>query len=190
MHRALTSSSGRRAVAGMFVGGSAFLRGGSTTGSASGSTVLGRTSSSSFPLPRAYTTLVCDMQEGFKPLIYAWPGIVNRITLLLKCSRLLGLPIVVSEHNPSKLGATVSDIPIDRQHDFVIDKMKFSMCTPAFMDHLQKNCDDKKVILCGIETHICVYQTALELLKDGYHVYIPCDAVSNQRCRLLYISIG
>jgi hypothetical protein len=60
---------------------------------------------------------------------------------------------MLSEHNPTKLGYTVQELAIDRNNDYVYDKMKFSMCTPEFMDHLAKTCKDKKVAMLHFGLH-------------------------------------
>jgi len=97
----------------------------------------------------------------------------------------MGIPKIVSEQYPQALGVTVPELtsflPNDKPDDYYIyPKKKFSMLVPECLSKLEVY-NRKQVLLCGIEAHVCVSQTALDLLENGYEVHVICDAVSSQR---------
>jgi len=95
----------------------------------------------------------------------------------LKAATILKIPVIVTEQNPRALGATVNELNItDNLH--VYSKMKFSACIPEVLA-LLKELKIKSVVLFGIESHVCVLQTALELRTLNYDVHVLADAVSS-----------
>ncbi|KAI8343285.1 Isochorismatase-like protein [Chlamydoabsidia padenii] len=95
----------------------------------------------------------------------------------IKASKLLDFPVVVTEHYPKGLGATVAELDISDAALF-LSKTKFSMYIPEVQQFLQKH-NIKSVLLLGIESHVCVLQTALDLLDNNYDVHILADGVSS-----------
>jgi nicotinamidase-related amidase len=91
--------------------------------------------------------------------------------------------VVVTTQYGSRLGSTVSEISKnleDTKEVKIFDKMKFSMMVPEVERHLTTSMPQRKsVLLCGIETHVCVLQTCLDLLDKGYDVHVVSDAVSS-----------
>ncbi|KIZ03005.1 Isochorismatase domain-containing protein 2 [Monoraphidium neglectum] len=117
---------------------------------------------------------VCDIQERFRPIISGFPAI--------RGAGVLGLPVVVTEQYPERLGATVSELKeVLPEAAPVLAKTLFSMVTPAMEDFLSQNSAIRQVIICGIETHVCVMQTSLDLLDRGYEVHVLVDGASSQR---------
>jgi isochorismate hydrolase len=96
---------------------------------------------------------------------------------MLKAGTILDLPIIFTEQNPKALGATVSELSFTGS-PHVFSKMKFSAYVPEVKELLEK-LKVKSVVLFGIESHICVLQTALELETDKYDVHVLADAVSS-----------
>eukprot|EP01102_Stenamoeba_stenopodia_P017997 TRINITY_DN653_c0_g2_i1.p1 TRINITY_DN653_c0_g2~~TRINITY_DN653_c0_g2_i1.p1 ORF type:complete len:166 (-),score=29.15 TRINITY_DN653_c0_g2_i1:55-552(-) len=95
----------------------------------------------------------------------------------------LKVPVIVTEQNPKALGTTVPEIDISKARTF--SKMKFSMLEPEVEEYLKslrgpENEPIKSVVLFGIESHVCVLQTALELLQKGYNVHVLADGVSSR----------
>lgn len=91
----------------------------------------------------------------------------------------LGVPVIVTEQIPEKLGPTREEFQ-EFIKEPVISKTSFGCCgEQKFFQTLEKT-GRKQVILCGIETHVCVYQTAMELLATGHKVYVIADAVSSR----------
>lgn len=98
---------------------------------------------------------------------------------LLQGMKALDVPVIVTEQLPEKLGPTREEF-----QEFIdsppIAKSSFGCCgEPEFFQTLEKT-GRKQVILCGIESHVCVYQTAIELQATGHKVYVVCDAVSSR----------
>ena len=129
---------------------------------------------------------VCDIQELFRPLIYRSATVIDRTVLLTKTSRALDMPVVVTRQYPKVFGETCREIQneLDKfeDKDLITDvaKTQFSMLTPDVLTRMDNS--RKSVILCGIEAHVCVLQTALDLLENGKDVFVVCDSTSSQKC--------
>jgi nicotinamidase-related amidase len=99
---------------------------------------------------------------------------------LIRACRILAVPVIVTEQAPDKIGATVPEIAQHLGGVKPIPKKSFScfLCEP-FAAEL-KSYKRKQVIVCGIESHVCVYQTTADLLDNGYSVSVAADAVSSR----------
>eukprot|EP00128_Syssomonas_multiformis_P009908 Colp12_sorted_trinity150504_noHs@7836 len=130
--------------------------------------------------------LLCDMQEIFRKPIQNFAEIVEQQKKLLQAANIFKIPVLGTEQVPAKLGATIKDLDITGVKMFA--KTKFSMLEPEVMNEL-KSTKAESIVLFGIEAHVCVQQTALELLEHGYDVHLVADAVSSrtQTDRLLAI---
>jgi nicotinamidase-related amidase len=116
--------------------------------------------------------LVVDLQERFRDLIHGMPGIVANSSRLIRFCRQLDIPIRITEQYPQRLGRTIPEIQglVDSAP---AEKLRFSCHGATALDRQQW-------IVCGIETHVCVYQTVRDLLADGRQVAVAVDAVSSQ----------
>lgn len=132
---------------------------------------------------------VCDLQESFRSRIPDFSGVVEATRIMIEACTHLGVrAVVVSEQYPVGLGRTVHEI-VDAADSaesgavLVVPKTSFSMCgVPAVMEHARRRVGKlKHVILCGIEAHACIYQTARDLIAQGLLVTILVDAVASQR---------
>jgi hypothetical protein len=104
----------------------------------------------------------------------------ENLVRLIRGTNLLEVPVIWTEQVPEKLGATTAVVRNELAAQTPIAKSAFScMGEPAFVDRLEA-LGRRTVILCGIETHVCVYQTALDLLECGYRVEVVTDAVSSR----------
>lgn len=125
--------------------------------------------------------LVIDVQGNLLPRMHEHQRLLSNIERLLKILPLLDVPLVWSEQAPEKIGHTVEPLAgLLSAHTKPIAKRTFSCyaCPP-----LRKHIDALRrpqVLVCGIEAHVCVYQTARDLHKHGYHVHIIADAVSSR----------
>jgi len=122
---------------------------------------------------------VCDIQEVFREKIVAMPSVIHGANYLIRVCKELNIPIVLSEQMPEKLGPTVSEIK-KGELKLVYSKSKFSMLTNQVEEFLQQF-KPRTVFLVGIEAHVCILQTSLELLSRGIKVYVVVDAVSSQK---------
>ena len=126
---------------------------------------------------------VCDIQERFRPAITGFDQVIDTSRRMIRAAEALELPLVcVTEQYPQKLGSTVPEIAeVMPQHTPVFAKTKFSMMIPDVVQLLESKSEVKKVLLAGIETHVCILQTALDLVERDYEVHVLVDGVSSQR---------
>jgi len=128
--------------------------------------------------PVTSALLVCDMQEKFRSMIQFFPEIVTVSRRLLDAAKILDMKVVATEQYPQGLGHTVPELGLDSYKVPIFDKTKFSMCLPPVLEKLGPSVTN--VILVGIEAHVCIYQTALDLLEKGITVHVVADAVSSR----------
>ncbi len=122
--------------------------------------------------------LVVDVQEKLVATIRGAARIIWNVRRLIDGAEVLGLPIVASEQYPQGLGPTVPELAPRLQHRPA--KLAFSCRELAelFADLRQRNLE--KLLVCGLETHVCIQQTVLDLLADGWRVYVAVDAVGSR----------
>ncbi|KAH3877070.1 isochorismatase domain-containing protein 2-like [Dreissena polymorpha] len=121
---------------------------------------------------------LCDMQEKFRKTISYYPQIISVSGRMLEAAKILKLPVVVTEQYPKGLGPTVSELDVSKYP--VFPKMKFSMMIPEVETHMKQYPDVKNILLCGIEGHVCVQSTVMDLREHGYEVNVIVDAVSSR----------
>jgi nicotinamidase-related amidase len=122
--------------------------------------------------------LVIDVQEKLMAKIPQADALVRNIGFLIDGARALGVPVQATEQYPKGLGPTLPELA--RRLPERPDKVAFSCCAiPAVVDGFQRAARPK-VVLAGIETHVCVLQTALDMLARSFRVYIPVDAVASR----------
>jgi nicotinamidase-related amidase len=115
---------------------------------------------------------------------------LNAAAKLIRGCRILGVPILVTQQYTKGLGPTVPIITQALTEDIQdaaaggfdpVEKTSFSTWgEPVFVQRLKES-KKSQVILCGVETHVCVLQTALDLLREGYGVFLPLDAISSRK---------
>ena len=123
--------------------------------------------------------LVIDLQEKLLPAISEHAVLTWNASRLMLAAETLAVPSVVTEQYPEKLGATVSlgDYGMVRE---AISKRMFSCRECGVALHQAKKDSRHQVVLCGIETHVCVLQTALDLLADDWQVFVVADGVGSR----------
>jgi nicotinamidase-related amidase len=123
--------------------------------------------------------VVVDVQEAFRPAVLDFEQVARNVAILARAARILELPTLVTEQYPKGLGHTVQEVS---EHLDVepIEKVCFSAVdADGFAGALHKAGRDQ-VLLCGIETHVCVNQTAEDLIADGVEVHVAQDAVTSR----------
>lgn len=124
--------------------------------------------------------VVVDVQGKLAQLMWEKERLFNNIEILVKSADILEIPIVWCQQYPEALGETVEQIAVHLKELSPINKKSFSCCgNGEFAEKIQA-VNRKQVLLCGIETHICVYQTARDLLALDYEVQVVGDAVSSR----------
>eukprot|EP00834_Sanchytrium_tribonematis_P002183 NODE_62_length_26495_cov_0.832853.p15 type:complete len:194 gc:universal NODE_62_length_26495_cov_0.832853:10095-9514(-) len=119
---------------------------------------------------------LCDIQEKFRPLIYQMNDVINTAKKLNEFANITKIPVIVTEQYPKSLGSTCSELDISKA-EIVEPKTKFSMVIPK-VDQYLKEKQIKNVILCGIEAHVCIYQTAFDLADRNINVHLIADGIS------------
>ncbi|MDR3233937.1 MAG: isochorismatase family protein [Planctomycetaceae bacterium] len=136
--------------------------------------------------PENSLLLVVDVQEHLMPVIVRGDSIVFNVQRLLEAAQVLDIPIIVSEQYPKGLGATVIDVArIIPKSVPIIAKRAFSVCAVEEICREIENRNVPKIILCGVEGHICVLQSALDLLTMGKETILVTDAAGS-RCQYDY----
>ena len=131
--------------------------------------------------PKDISIVIMDLQERLLPSIQNKDDLVDSNKILIQASALLELPIVVTEQVPEKLGRTIADLFKDDAGFQLFEKATFSgFGSNAFREMLD-NSQTKHIVLSGIETPICIYQTAMDALNLGYKVTILEDCVGARR---------
>ena len=125
--------------------------------------------------------VVIDVQER---LVTAMPEDVylrlrNTVAMLVEVAGLLGLPVVTTEQYPKGIGHTVPELAA-ACNETVIEKVSFGCCGEASFLQALKNTGRTQVLITGMEAHVCVYQTVLGLLEDGYYVHLIRDAICSR----------
>jgi len=124
--------------------------------------------------------LLVDVQGQLAQLMYEKNKLFASLELMINAMKILNVPILWMEQIPSKLGKTIGDLSCLMDGVTPIEKVSFSCCKePEFMNKF-KALGRSQVLLTGIETHICVYQTGCELLNQGYQVQVAADCVSSR----------
>jgi nicotinamidase-related amidase len=143
-------------------------------------------------LTREHSILaVVDYQERLMPVIHKSDATLAAAAKLIRGCRVLGVPFLVVQQYTKGLGATVAPLAQALTESLTdggatasydpVEKTTFSCWDePAFARRLGE-ANRKQVILCGVETHICVLQTTLDLLREGYSVFLALDTISSRK---------
>jgi nicotinamidase-related amidase len=126
--------------------------------------------------------IVVDIQEKLLPPIWEKERFVRNAQLLIRLAGILKIPTLATTQYSKGLGNTVPEIASLLPDTPTLDKLTFSCFGSDVFCSLLKRLPGPRttVLLCGMETHICVMQTALGALRDGYLVHVACDAVSSR----------
>jgi nicotinamidase-related amidase len=131
--------------------------------------------------PTNSALVVVDVQEAFRNVIPDFEEIAPRIATAVNGFSLLGVPILVTEQYPKGLGHTAAEIALSLPDGCeVYEKTAFSSCGSVEFAKKLDELDVHQVVLCGIETHICVNQTAHELLEAGFEAHLLTDCISSR----------
>lgn len=124
--------------------------------------------------------MVIDMQGNLYESMQDKPFLLENVRKLIRGMQVFGIPVIVTEQIPEKLGPTIEPVVSLLPDAPRIPKSDFSCCGEEKIMKALKALERQQVLLCGIETHVCVYQTAVDLLGFGYDVHLVADAVSSR----------
>ncbi|WP_353684639.1 hydrolase [Thermodesulfovibrio sp. 3907-1M] len=135
-----------------------------------------------FISPENALFVIIDMQEKLAKAMkedILEKTVKNIITFVELC-KIYQIPIIFTEQYPKGLGKTLEEIK-SLINDEAIEKISFSSAGEEKFISKIRELNRQKIILTGMETHVCVWQTALDLLQRGYHVFVPSDAVCSRK---------
>ena len=133
-------------------------------------------------LQRKQTGLVVvDMQEKLVPVMAFEKTIVTNVLRLIRAFQILQLPVFATEQNPEKLGPTIESVKTALGATQPTGKMTFSCCGEDNFVRSIRQMKIQQIVLCGIETHVCIWQTAMDLLYEDFMPVAAGDALSSRR---------
>lgn len=144
-----------------------------------------------FALPRAHTALLMiDIQERLLPAMTGGEEVVKQAATMLQAAAVLNIPVLVTEQYPKGLGVTVRELatllePLDSEK---FEKITYTALTPEVLHSLEA-LTITHVMVCGMETHVCVWQTVRDLLAAGFSVQLLADVVCSRSAQHRDIAI-
>lgn len=125
--------------------------------------------------------LIVDIQANLAPAVVEPESLIANAELLLRAARRLGIPILASEQYPRGIGHIVPELAAILPEQTVVEKLHFSCLQDAIYNHRLRDLGRRQTIVAGIEAHVCVLQTAEDLLSAGYTVFVVADAISSRK---------
>jgi nicotinamidase-related amidase len=125
--------------------------------------------------------VVIDVQGNLAHAMVEKETLFENVKKLIQGARLLEIPIIVTEQYPKGLGPTIPELLSLLPDVQPVSKVAFSCCGEAAFLNALEGANRNQVLVAGIETHVCVYQTTRDLLRRGYEVEIVADAVSSRK---------
>ncbi len=134
--------------------------------------------------------VVVDVQGKLAQLMQGKQALFKNIQILIKAAKILNIPILWCQQCPDALGPTVPEIAQLLTDNEPINKSAFSCCGAEQFNSKLNGLARHQILLCGIETHVCIYQTAVDLLRKGFDVNVIADAVSSRTLENKQIAIN
>ncbi|KKK57608.1 hypothetical protein LCGC14_3052750, partial [marine sediment metagenome] len=123
---------------------------------------------------------VIDVQEAFRPVVVDFEQVARGAAVLVQGARIMDIPLLVTEQYPGGLGHTVPEVADHLVGVPRVEKVCFSAVDAQQFADALRDSGRRQVLLCGIESHVCVGQTADDLLADGFEVHVVEDAVTSR----------
>jgi nicotinamidase-related amidase len=124
--------------------------------------------------------LIIDIQQAMLKVIETWQNVTQRVNQLTQAAEALGIPILLTEQYSKGLGGTIPEVVDQIMSPKVFPKEHFSACLETDFLSLIKSYHRHKIVLVGMETHVCVLQTGLDLIKEGYQLQLVADGVASR----------
>lgn len=125
--------------------------------------------------------LIIDVQERLLPAMYEGETLIKNIKKVTEGFNILNCPIFYTEQYPQGLGKTIDDLKTSLQKAQKFEKISFSVVGAESLVETFIKMNIKQIVIAGIETHICVLQSALDLQSEGFQVYVMEDAVTSRK---------
>jgi nicotinamidase-related amidase len=133
--------------------------------------------------------LVVDIQERLVPAIDQGQRVIAETVRLIEGCRVLDIPVVGTEQYPKGLGPLVPEVRNLINPKTIFSKMAFSICRVEEVMHLLRERGRNQVVLAGIEAHVCMLQTSLDLVEHGYQVHVPVETTSSRRSTCCHVAL-
>lgn len=127
--------------------------------------------------------LIIDIQERLFPVMWENEALLQNCTILIKGLEVLQIPTITTQQYTKGLGNTLPEIKAAITDFTFIEKRNFSCCDEPNIIEKLKGMDAKNVIICGIESHVCVLQTAIDLKDSGLNPIVVMDCVSSRTAK-------
>lgn len=130
--------------------------------------------------PETTLLVVIDVQGNLARVVAESEAAIQAVAHLVEGVKLLDIPVMLTAQVPEKIGHTIPEIAalLPEQADF--PRVHFSIWQDATAQEAIRNSGRRQLLLCGFEAHICLYQSSLDLLAEGFEVYLAADAVSSR----------
>lgn len=123
--------------------------------------------------------LIIDIQDRLAKAMEYGEKVIEKTDILISTAEEMDMPVIVTEQYPKGLGNTVPQLDVKLKNAKKFEKINFSAYIGEIKEAIEQT-EKKKVIMTGMETHVCVFQTARDLISNGYEVYIVSDGVCSR----------
>lgn len=134
--------------------------------------------------------LLIDLQSKLAPAIHNNAEVEQHCRWLLEVSRELAVPVLATEQYPQGLGVTVPSLLTLLKSEEILEKIHFSAAQEPHIQAALADSGRRQIVLCGTETHVCVLQTALDLISTGYQVFVVAEACGSRRDSDKQLALG
>lgn len=130
--------------------------------------------------PETTLLVVIDVQGNLARVVAESEAVIKAVQQLVQGAGLLEIPVLLTAQVPEKIGHTIPEVAglLPDQND--LPRVHFSIWQDTAMQQAIRNSGRRQVLLCGFEAHICLYQSSLDLLAEGFEVYMAADATSSR----------
>jgi nicotinamidase-related amidase len=133
--------------------------------------------------------LVIDIQERLFPAMFENEELLKNCRILIQGLNTLGVPLLVTQQYTKGLGETIEEIKSEIAEFNPIEKKSFSCCDEPLFSEKIKELNAKNILICGIESHVCVLQTAVDLKEAGLNPIVVMDCVSSRTQKNIELAI-
>jgi nicotinamidase-related amidase len=133
--------------------------------------------------------LIIDIQQAMLKVIETWQDVARKVNQLTQAAEALDIPILLTEQYSKGLGKTIPEVVDKIRSPRVFHKEHFSACLETDFLSLVSSYHRNKIVVVGMETHVCVLQTGLDLIKEGYQLQLVADGVASRTAQNRDIAI-